>query len=320
MKILTREQTAEFLKQNDNYVILTHRRPDGDTLGSAALLCRGLRQLGKSAHILPNPEITAKYAHLHEGLTTEQVNDGNILIAVDTASKGMFPEAFSAYADKITLRIDHHATADSFTEMELVEGEAAACGELVATVFSLLGVHLDKPMANALYTAISTDTGCFRYANTTPKTLEWAAYCAYNSDELFAINQALFETRSLGRLRLEGWLIENMLFLQDGAIAICALPKSVEEGLGLTEDDLENISGFPRSIEGVKIAATLREENDNRIKISVRAVPGYDAAAICAKFGGGGHKGAAGASMTCSMDEAVETIKKAMLKIQKIDN
>ena len=315
MKILTKEQTADFLSQHDGYVILTHRRPDGDTLGSAALLCRGLRKLGKTAHILRNPEITEKYAHLHEGLTTDTVKDGDILVAVDTASRGMLPEAFSQYADRITLRIDHHATADSFTQMELVEGETAACGELVARVLLLMGAEFDKPMANALYTAISTDTGCFRYANTTAETLECAAFCAYRSDELFAINQALFETRSLGRLRLESWLIENMLFLQDGKIAICALPKSVEEELGLTEDDLENISGFPRSIEGVKIAATIREDGENRVKISVRAVPGYDVAAICAQFGGGGHKGAAGASMVCSMDEAVEKIKEAIPKL-----
>ena len=179
MKILTREQTAEFLKQNDNYVILTHRRPDGDTLGSSALLCRGLRKLGTTAHILRNPEITEKYAHLHEGLTTEQVSDGDILIAVDTASQGMLPEAFSAYADKISLRIDHHATADSFTEMELVEGETAACGELVADVLMLMSTgHFDKPMANALHIAVSTDTGCFRFGNTQSHTLEVAAACA----------------------------------------------------------------------------------------------------------------------------------------------
>ena len=315
MKILTRAQTAEFLTKNDNYVILTHRRPDGDTLGSAALLCRGLRSLGKTAHILRNPEITAKYAHLHEGLTTDTVDSGDILVAVDTASKGMLPEAFSQYADRIVLRIDHHRTAESFTQMELVEPDTAACGELVARVLSLAGVQLDKPMANALYTAISTDTGCFRYANTTAETFEVAAYCAYNGADLFAINQALFETRSLGRLRLEGWLVEHMILLENGAIAICPLPKSVEEELGLTEDDLENISGFPRSIEGVKIAATLRQEGADKIKISVRAVPGYDAAAICANFGGGGHKGAAGASMTCTMDEAVAAIRAVMPKI-----
>lgn len=316
MKQLTRKQTAEFLNKNDNYVILTHRRPDGDTLGSAALLCRGLRKLRKNAHILRNPEITEKYAHLHEGLTTEQISEGDVLIAVDTASKGMLPAAFSAYAERISLRIDHHATADSFTDCELVEPEAAACGEPVARVLSLMGVSLDKPMANALYTAISTDTGCFRYANTTAETLSVAAECAKVSKNLFAINQALFETRSLGRLRLEGWLIEHMLFLQEGKIAICALPKAIEEELGLTEDDLENISGFPRSIEGVKIAATIREDGENRVKISVRAVPGYDASAICAQFGGGGHKGAAGATLSMTMEQAVEAIKAVMPEME----
>ena len=312
MKILTRAQTADFLKENDNFVILTHRRPDGDTLGSSALLCRGLRQLGKTAHILRNPEITEKYAHLHQGLTTDTVKDGDILVAVDTASQGMLPEAFSQYADRITLRIDHHATASSFTEMELVEGETAACGELVFGILTLMGASLDEAMADALYTAISTDTGCFRYANTTANTLAVASQCAKVSKNLFAINQALFDTNSLGRLRLQGWLVENAIFLQEGQIAICALPKAIEEELHLTEDDLENISGFPRSIEGVKIAATIREDGENRVKISVRAVPGYDAAAICQNFGGGGHKGAAGASMNCSMAEAVEAIKSVM--------
>ena len=312
MKILTKEQTADFLIQNDNYVILTHRRPDGDTLGSAAVLCRGLRQRGKTASILANPEITAKYAHLHEGLTTDTVKDGAILIAVDTASKGMLPEAFSAYAERIALRIDHHATAESFTQMEIVEGGTAACGELVWAVLKKMGAVLDAPMADALYTAISTDTGCFRYANTTADTLATASECARVSKNLFAINQILFDTNSLGRLRIQGYLVEHAIFLENGAIAICALPKSVEEELGVTEDDLENISGFPRSIEGVKIAATLREDGNGKIKISVRAVPGYDAAAICARFGGGGHKGAAGASMTCTMDEAVEAVKSAI--------
>ena len=312
---MTRNEAAAFLAQNDRYVILTHRRPDGDTLGSAAVLCRGLRKQGKTAHILQNPEITEKYAHLHEGLTTEQVKDGDILVAVDTASTGMLPEAFAPYKDRIALRIDHHETAASFTEMEIVEPKTAACGELVCRILLLMGVEFDKPMANALYTAISTDTGCFRYANTTPEVLECAAFCAYRSDELFAINQAMFETVSLGRLRVQGYLVENAIFLENGKIVLCPLPKSVEEELGLTEDDLDNISGFPRTIEGVEIAATLRQEGDGRIKVSVRAVPGYDASAICAKFGGGGHKGAAGCSMTCTMDEAVEALKKAILEI-----
>ena len=311
MKKLTRAETALFLAGNDGYLILTHRRPDGDTLGSAALLCRGLRLLGKNAHILDNPEITAKYAPLHTGLTKPTAEEGDILISVDTASKGMLPASFAPLADRIALRIDHHA-AENYTDWELVEPETAACGEIIYAILRELNLVLDQPMADALYTAVSTDTGCFRYANTTENSLRVAADCHRASPNLFALNQLYFETNSLGRLRLQGYLVENAVFLQGGKAVVCPLPKAVEEKLGLTEDDMDNISGFPRTIDGVKIAATIRQEGENKVKISVRAVPGYDAAAICAKFGGGGHKGAAGASIACSMDEAVEALKKAI--------
>ena len=312
MRTLTRNETADFLTGSDRFTILTHRRPDGDTLGSSALLCRGLRSLGKTAHILANPEITEKYAHLHAGLTKPAPEAGDTLVCVDVASPGLFPEAFAACKENISLRIDHHATATSFTQRELVEPQAAACGEIVYAVLTEMGVTLDIPMAEALYTAISTDTGCFRYANTTADTFAVAAVCAKVSPNLFEINQALFDTNSLGRLRLQGWLVEHALFLLGGTVAICALPLAVERELGLTEDDLENISGFPRSIEGVKIAATLRENPDGLKKLSVRAVPGYDAGAICAKFGGGGHKGAAGANLNLPMDEAVQAVRAAI--------
>jgi len=315
MTKLSRTECAAFLASRDDFAIVTHRRPDGDTLGSAAVLCRGLRQLGKRAHILQNPEITEKYAHLHQGLTKDAPDASDTVICVDVASPNMLGDHFAPLEKAIALRIDHHGTATSFTPNELVDEDAAACGEIIYDVLMLMGAKLDVPMANALYTAVSTDTGCFRYANTTADSLAVASQCARVSSDLFRINQELFDTNSLGRLRLQGWLVENALFLQEGKIAICALPLQVERELCLSEDDLENISGFPRSIAGVKIAATLREEPNGKIKVSIRAVPGYDAAAICAKFGGGGHKGAAGASMDMTMDQAVEAVKAAMPEI-----
>jgi len=312
MATLTKAETALFLMERDRYAIVTHRRPDGDTLGTAAVLCMGLRKLGKTAHILQNPEITEKYAHLHEGLVKTAPSLEDTLVSVDVASANMLPERFVPLQDRIQLRIDHHGSATSFTPWELVEPEAAACGEVVYDVLSQMGVQLDVPMANALYTAVSTDTGCFRYANTTANSFRVAAACAAVSPDLFQINQVLFDTNTLGRLRLQGWIVENTLFLARGQIAICALPLDLERRLGLTEDDMENISGFPRSIEGVRIAATLRENPDGCVKLSVRAVPGYDASAICAKFGGGGHKGAAGATLEMPLQEAVKAVRGAM--------
>ena len=306
MKKLTRSECADILLAHDHYAIVTHRRPDGDTIGSSALLCMGLRQLGKNAHILENPEITPKYKHLHQGLTKSAAEEGDFVVSVDVASSNMLPDCFKTLI--YDLRIDHHGNATSFTPVELVEPGAAACGEIVYWVLQEMGAELDIPMANALYTAVSTDTGCFRYANTTADTFPVASSCAKAGAEVFQINQALFETNSLARLKVQAYMLEHATFLQDGKIAICPLPKAVEVECGANEDDLDNISGFPRTIEGVKLAVTIREEGTNRVKMSVRAVPGQDAAALCAKFGGGGHKGAAGASMSMSLDEAVEAV------------
>ena len=123
MKKLTRSEVAQILHAHDHYAIVTHRRPDGDTLGSSALLCRGLRQLGKKAHILENPEITPKYTHLHEGLTKAAVETGDFVVTVDVASDSMLPECFKGLS--FDLRIDHHGSATSFTPVELVEPEAS---------------------------------------------------------------------------------------------------------------------------------------------------------------------------------------------------
>ena len=309
-KNLTRAEAAGFLLSYDNFAILTHRRPDGDTVGSAAALCLGLRQLGKNAWVLCNEEVTDRFAFLLEGLTKEAAEENDTVVSVDVASPGMLPDAFKGLT--FDLRIDHHGNATSFTPVELVEPQAAACGEIVYGVLSQMGAELDIPMANALYTAVSTDTGCFRYANTTADTFQVASACAKAGAEVFSINQALFETNSLARLKVQAYMLENAVFLQEGKIAICPLPKAVEQECGAGEDDLDNISGFPRTIEGVKLAVTIREEGTNRVKMSVRAVPGQDASALCAKFGGGGHKGAAGASMDMSLDEAVQSVIAAL--------
>ena len=317
MKKMTIKDCAGFFRERDNFCILTHRRPDGDTLGSAATLCRGLRQLGKTAFVLYNPEITEKYHYLLEGLTTDTPAENATIVCVDTASAGMLPAAFEALADQILLRIDHHASATSFTDYELVDGDSAACGELIYEVLMELGVKLDIPLANALYTAVSTDTGCFRFANTTAHTLQVAAACAAVSDDLYSLNNLHFATVSLQRLQMQSYMIENGIFLQNNQVCICPIPLEAEKKIGVTEDDMDNISGFPRTIAGVKMAATLRIEKDTgKVKLSLRAAPGYDAGKICATFGGGGHAGAAGASMACTMDEAVKALIAAIPEIE----
>ena len=315
MKILTRNECAQYLLQHDNYCILSHRRPDGDTIGSSAALCLGLRQLGKKAHVLKNSEVSDRFAWLHEDLTKETEEDGDTIVSVDVASPGMLPKAFQHLLGKIDLRIDHHASATSFTDCELVDGGSASCAELVWDVLHDADVTMDQQIAEAVYVGVSTDTGCFRYSNTTDHTFATAARCAGAGARVYELNQELFETNTLGRLRMQAWIVDHMKMLRDGEMAIVAIPKAVEESIGVTEDDMDNISSFPRTVAGVCMAATLRETPDDGTKISVRAVPGYDATLVTTKFGGGGHKGAAGASLKMPLAEAAKAVEKAMLEL-----
>lgn len=318
MKKLTRNETAAFLRDHDNYTILTHRRPDGDTLGSSAALCRILRKLGKKAHILPNPETTPRYAWLHEGLTKAAAEAGDTVITVDVASPGMLPKQFERFLGGIALRIDHHASATSFTDRELVDPGMGACAEIIRDLAEELQVQMDADIADAIYVGTSTDTGCFRFSNTTAHTFRVAAECAAAGARIYELNQELFETNTLGRLKIQSWIVDNMKIFEKGTLAVVAIPGAVEREIGVTEDDMDNITAFPRTVAGVCMASTLRETKDGDVKLSVRAVPGYDATKITVKFGGGGHKGAAGATLKLPLDEAAKAVEAAMRNL--IDN
>ena len=306
---MTRNECARWLQERDHFLILTHTRPDGDTLGSASTLCLGLRQLGKTAHLLENQEVSPYLENCVLGLTKSNVEEGDTILSVDVASPNMLQKEAVELLGRIEMRIDHHGTATSFTNEELVDPMAAACGEIVYDVLMEMGAELTKDMAWRLYIAVSTDTGCFRFANTNAHTYQTAAACAATGADLYPITQALFDTNTLGKLKLQSWMLENAHFLCNGNAAVCGIPKSLEETV--TKEDLEGVAGFLRSIEGVKICATIRE-TETGSKMSVRAVPGYDAAYVCQKFGGGGHKGAAGAGINLPLNEAVQVVVATM--------
>lgn len=314
MMKMNRAETAAFLSQRDNYVILSHVRPDGDTVGSAAALCLGLRKLGKTAYVLENKGVSPRYRWLHEGLTVNAVPQGATIVSTDVAAPNMLPEEFQPLLGSIVLRIDHHGSATSFTDYELVDPDSASCAEVVYDVLMEMGCPLDGQIGDAVYVGTSTDTGCFRYANTTAHSFATAAACAQAGARIFQLNQELFETNSLAKLRMQAWIAEHMKMLENGTMALCAIPKAVETELGVTGDDMNNISSFPRSVAGVKIAATLREGDNGIVKLSVRAVPGCDAAKIAEKFGGGGHKGAAGGTVRMTLADAAAAMEKAMLE------
>ena len=316
---MTRNECAAWLLEHDNFCILTHVRPDGDTMGSASALCVGLRQLGKTAHLLHNHGASPFLDRCQLGLTKESCDDGDTVITVDVAAPRMLPDEWLSLQDRMQLRIDHHSSASTFTPHELVDSSAAACGEIIYDLLMAMGCQMTKEMAWRLYIAISTDTGCFRYVNTTANTYRVAAACAETGADLYPITQELFDTTSISELKLQNWMVDHAVFLCGGKAAVCAIPRELEESV--SAEDLEGISGFLRSIEGVKISATIRQ-TETGSKLSVRAIPGFDAAAVCKKFGGGGHKGAAGASLALSLEEALKVATEALREVVEggIDN
>ena len=308
MKNLTIRETAEFLLQHDNYTILTHRRPDGDTVGCSVALCRGLRKLGKTAHIYENPQFTPRYLPYLQGLTAAEI--GGTVISVDIASEGLYPNGFSG---EVAMLIDHHGSNSGFAAEGLVMAHRAACGEILLEVLEEMGAEVDSDMADALYIAISTDTGCFRYSNTTANTLRAAAKLMECGADTVSLNRMLFEVKSRARFQLEAYLTEGMQLYAGGKVGVCTLPLAEMQRMGVTEDDADSIAGFARNLEGVRIGALIRDLPDGKSKISLRTDDRlYSASEICAVLGGGGHAAAAGASIDGTMEDCLRELLRAI--------
>ena len=310
-------QAAEFLSAHDRYLILTHVRPDGDTVGCAAALCRALRTLGKTAHVLPNPEITPLFSPYLEGLLAPEDLLPDTVVSVDMAARSLFPDNALPYLPRVDLAIDHHPSQEFFARETCLEADSAACGEIVYNIVTLM-TPLTPEIALPLYVAVSTDTGCFKFANTTARTHEIAAKLITAGASLVKLNNILFESKSRSRLAIERLALESLEYSFGGRCATVYLTKEQIAETGADGTDLEGITSLPRMIEGVEVGITIRQQPTGSYKVSVRTVTGVDASAICAHLGGGGHKQAAGCELLGSLDNAkaalLTEVEKALCK------
>lgn len=304
-------EAADFLEKHDHYVILTHRRPDGDTTGCAVALALGLRELGKQAAIYENPQFTPRFAPYLAGLTCPGADADATVVSVDLASETLVPFGAEEIFPRVSLAIDHHGSNSLQVPNRLLQADKAACGEIVYALLRAMGVTPSRQIAEALYIAVSTDTGCFKYSNTSSNTLRVAADLVDCGADIYPINKLFFDTKSFARIQLEARLTEGLELYAGGLVGVCTMPKAWLEELSVSEDDIDSISGFARSIEGVEIGVMVREVEGGEGKISVRTGPDYNASEICRKLGGGGHAAAAGASVP----GGIEPAKKAVLDV-----
>lgn len=300
------EVARDLLREQDNFFILTHKNPDGDTLGSAAALCCALRACGKRAFLLKNPGATERYSPWIDALLAPSDAQPGCILAVDTATSNMLPESAAPLAPQTFLTIDHHVSHREFAAYTVLDAEAAACGEIIWRLIALLGVPITREIAEAIYIAISTDTSCFLNSNTTADTHRIAAELYPFGVRFELIHRLFFIVKSRARLALEAALIQGVHFYHHGEIAVMHVTLEMQRDIGATEDDLDNISSLARSIDGVEVGILVREIAPNHSKISMRSGIRADVSRICAHFGGGGHVRAAGCSIALSPAQAEE--------------
>lgn len=307
---MTVQETASLLQSLDQVLILTHKRPDGDTIGCAAALCLGLRQLGKTAWVLPNEDAHGLFDPYFQGVLAPADFQPQVAVSVDVASQGMLPESAAPWKDNILLCIDHHGSNEGYAQHTLVDPAAAACGEIITKVLTQLGVTITAPIALLLYMAIATDTGCFVYSNTTPETHRIAADLMETGFDAQWVNKRHFRVKSLKRMQIESRLVRDMDLEQDGSLVLAYVTLDMIRELQATEEDLEDISSFIGLLEGVDNAVTVRQLKPEECKISLRTDgKSLNASLVCARFGGGGHPAAAG----CTIHGTPAQAKAAML-------
>ena len=306
--MLTLNECADILRAHDGYCLLTHTRPDGDTLCSAAALCSALRRMGKHAAMYRNPDITETYQPIVAPyLWTE--GKRAFTVACDVADVSMLPEKWSGAVD---LAIDHHPKNPGYAAATLLNGEKASCGELVMELIELLCGDLTKEEATLLYIAVSTDTGCFSYGNTKADTLRAAAHLVDCGAANGALNKQFFRSYSPGRIRLEGYIFANLQSFRANAVNIAVVTLDMMRQAGATEDDCEDLASLPGKVRGNRVSFMIRELSEGRCKVSVRTDGSVNAAELCARFGGGGHPMAAGCTLNADPEIAALLMQAAV--------
>lgn len=308
---LTLKQTAAFLKKHNNYIILTHASPDGDTLGSAYALYYALNEIGKVACVLCPDIIPQKYGYFARK-TDHVPRENSTVIAVDVADKKLLGALKEDFGDCVDLCIDHHISNTRFAKNLYLDDDAAAAAECMYELICQMKVNINDVTAKAIYTGLATDTGCFKYSNVTDKThLIAAALYEYNIDAA-EINRLMFDTKSKNLIELERMVLDTAQFHFDDRCMFLCVTAEMQEKTGCSGTELEGIAVISRSVEGVLAGITLKQTGAEEFKVSLRTYPPLDASAICKVLGGGGHKAAAGALIKGDLQSAKQKVLQAV--------
>ena len=309
MRIDLRE-TAKLLQNNDKILLLCHAHPDGDTLGSATALAHSLSAKGKKIRVECSDPIPKDFGFMFEGLARDEF-EPEFIAAIDVADiKLLGKESEGKYQGRIDLCFDHHGSNMMYADKVCLEPDSASAAEMMYLLLKELDAEITPQIASCLFTGVTTDTGCMRFSNTTPRTFEIAAELAKLGADTYNIIQVFFETKTRTYAALERLALEGMRFYFSDRCAVICVTQDMYKKSGSNESETDRLANLPRQVEGVLVGVSMRELKDGSFKASVRTHGDIDASAICKRLGGGGHMGAAGCTLYGSKQQAINSLLK----------
>jgi len=310
---------GELVHSRRRIVVCSHVRPDGDALGSCLALALALERLGREVRVLSEDGVPENLGFIHRAEELVKRPSGkveaDVVFALDTATRDrlgpMVIEAIAAVP--LLVNIDHHISNKGYGDLFYVDGRSPATAQIIFEFLRSEGLPLDRGIAEALYTGISTDTGSFQYGSTTSATYRAAAELVDLGVEVGELNRRIYQSQPLRRVKLLCELLNVLRLTADGRCASWSLSREMAQRVDSRAEDTENLIDHIRGIEGVVVAAFFEELNDGRVRLSLRSKdPRIDVSALCQKFGGGGHRMAAGARLPGPLTAAEEKVLSAI--------
>lgn len=323
---MTLEKISTLIFQGESFALLPHISVDGDALGSSLALGLALKKLNKEVVVFLEEEVPYVYKFLpgQELIQTyqEQISDYrfNTVIALDSGDLSRLSHRRKIFdSGKVTVNIDHHSVNTNFAAHNYVDSESSAVGEIVFKLLELMEIELDPDIALCLYVAIATDTGGFRYSNTTALTHRITSCLVDIGIDVADVSRRVFDEVSYEKVKLMGMAINTLELLEDGQLAVATITDDALKKTGAKEEDCDGIVNIGRNIRGVEVAVLLRELSGDEIRINLRSNNYIDVSEIAKHFSGGGHKRAAGCTIKGGLKEAkskvVGEIKKRLSKL-----
>lgn len=311
------DRVVELLQKKDNILILTHKNPDGDTLGCGVALCRVLQGLGKNARVENSDIIPKRYSYLFEDLKVMDF-EPEFIVAVDVADTKLLGERLEGlYSDRVDLCIDHHGSNREFAKELYLRSEDGAASLSLYRIIKKMGVPVTPQIATALYTGLSTDTGCFRYSNASSECYRVAAELIDSGADSARINVLMFETKPLSYFRLLTEVLAGMRTFCDGRVIVLKVTRDMFDRTGATPDQCDAIAAMSRQVEGALCGITMKEKQGGGYKLSLRTHEPLDAAQLCGLLGGGGHARAAGCDSGEDEEESLKVLIEAITEALK---